>query len=169
MNPQQQKEFRAELTALINKASAENDSNTPDYILADLMISCLNAANALTRAREKFYDVKLYPGHVHGPGVEIVTSDPNMEDRPVIPEAYDGDKINWRHQDEYGQYQRPTHDAIQDAINVIKKVQDAEIPITHLAGNIPMAVSELIHQMSDEDKKECARYIKEVEPTFCNL
>ena len=163
MTPQKQKEFRAELTSLINRFSAETDSNTPDYILADLMISCLNAASALTTAREKFYDVKLYPGHVHGPGVEIVTSDPNMEDRPVIPEAYDGDKINWRHQDECGCTARP----IQESS--IKKVQDGKIPITHLAGNIPMAISELIHQMSEEDKKECARYIKEVEPTFCNL
>jgi hypothetical protein len=39
------KTFLRELTELINKYSKENDSNTPDYILAEYMINALNAFN----------------------------------------------------------------------------------------------------------------------------
>jgi hypothetical protein len=35
--------FEQELTTLINKHSLENQSNTPDYILAQYLQSCLNA------------------------------------------------------------------------------------------------------------------------------
>jgi len=35
--------FKRELTQLINKYSKDNDSNTPDYILAEYLINCLNA------------------------------------------------------------------------------------------------------------------------------
>lgn len=34
--------FRAELRELINKYSMETPSNTPDFILADYLIRCLN-------------------------------------------------------------------------------------------------------------------------------
>ena len=35
--------FRLELTQLLNKWSRENASNTPDFVLADLMLSSLEA------------------------------------------------------------------------------------------------------------------------------
>lgn len=44
-------ELRGELTEVLNRVSAENASSTPDYILADYMISCLNAFDAAVQAR----------------------------------------------------------------------------------------------------------------------
>ena len=39
----------------INRHSAENASNTPDYILAQYLIACLSAFNVATQQRETWY------------------------------------------------------------------------------------------------------------------
>lgn len=48
--------FRAELEALINKYSMENNSNTPDFILADYMVNCLDAYEIAARRRTDWYN-----------------------------------------------------------------------------------------------------------------
>lgn len=47
--------FEQELTALINKYSAENDSDTPDFILAEFVMGCLKAWNVGVQSREQWY------------------------------------------------------------------------------------------------------------------
>ena len=47
--------FEKELEALINRHSVENGSNTPDFILAGYMGACLDAFNAATVERERWY------------------------------------------------------------------------------------------------------------------
>ena len=47
--------FEKELESLINKHSLENESNTPDYILAQYLISCLSAFTQATQQRENWY------------------------------------------------------------------------------------------------------------------
>ena len=47
--------FRKDLEHLINKHSMENESNTPDFILADFMMECLDAYNKYVIARGKWY------------------------------------------------------------------------------------------------------------------
>lgn len=44
-----------ELTSLLNRHSAENGSNTPDYILAAYLLTCLGAFNAAVQARQEWY------------------------------------------------------------------------------------------------------------------
>lgn len=48
-------EFEEELTALLNKHSAENGSDTPDFILAKYLQSSLNAFNMATKQRTFWY------------------------------------------------------------------------------------------------------------------
>ncbi len=48
-------EFKKELEILINKHSLENDSNTPDFILANYMAMCLDAYNITLQSREQWY------------------------------------------------------------------------------------------------------------------
>jgi hypothetical protein len=48
--------FRDELSALINKYSKENGSNTPDFILAGFLTDCLSAFDKATRVRTAWYD-----------------------------------------------------------------------------------------------------------------
>lgn len=50
--------FREELEQLINKFSKENGSNTPDYILANYLLGCLNNFDTCVNARDKFYNFK---------------------------------------------------------------------------------------------------------------
>lgn len=47
--------FRWELEGLINAHSQENGSDTPDFILAQYLIECLNAFDKATRRRTKWY------------------------------------------------------------------------------------------------------------------
>lgn len=44
-----------EIRAAINRHSAENASDTPDYILAEYLTGCLNAFDQAVRLREKHY------------------------------------------------------------------------------------------------------------------
>lgn len=45
-------DFEKELTVLINKCSMENDSDTPDYILADYLKQCLVTFAKITKRRD---------------------------------------------------------------------------------------------------------------------
>lgn len=49
------KTFQEELTDLINRRSAENGSNTPDFILAEYLLEALRAFERATAARERWY------------------------------------------------------------------------------------------------------------------
>lgn len=44
--------LREEITAALNRASAENGSATPDYILADYLLQCLLAFDSATNQRD---------------------------------------------------------------------------------------------------------------------
>ena len=48
-------DFEKELAALINKYSRENESNTPDFILATFLRGCLDVFNGAIRQRESWY------------------------------------------------------------------------------------------------------------------
>jgi len=48
-------EFRKELEALINRYSKENGSNTPDFILAEFLIGCLDTFDKAVSRRSKWY------------------------------------------------------------------------------------------------------------------
>jgi len=49
------KEFKQELEILINKHSIENESDTPDFILANYIAMCLEAYNVTLKSREQWY------------------------------------------------------------------------------------------------------------------
>ncbi len=51
--------FRKEIENLINKNSMENGSNTPDFILAEYLSSCLKNFDTAVNNREKWYGRKL--------------------------------------------------------------------------------------------------------------
>ena len=48
-------EFERELANLINRYSLENDSDTPDFMLAAYLRSCLEVVAGFIRQREKWY------------------------------------------------------------------------------------------------------------------
>lgn len=80
-------EFKKELTALINKYSIENGSNTPDFILADYLIKCIENYNQITKTRENWY----------GRGTNYVKTNVNIPNPPDWPEyqvMYESDDKN---------------------------------------------------------------------------
>lgn len=52
--------FEQELESVINRFSKENDSNTPDFILANYLSMCLDAFNKTSLEREKWYGKSLH-------------------------------------------------------------------------------------------------------------
>ena len=48
--------FRAELRSLLNRYSMENESNTPDFILADYLVDCLASWDRATERRIEWFD-----------------------------------------------------------------------------------------------------------------
>ena len=47
--------FQRELVTLINRHSLENDSDTPDYLLAAYLRSCLEIFSGFIRQRERWW------------------------------------------------------------------------------------------------------------------
>lgn len=57
------KSFQLELESLINRWSMEGGSNTPDWILAKYLKSCLDAYNEAVQHRAVWYTKSVHPGH----------------------------------------------------------------------------------------------------------
>lgn len=53
--------FEEELKALINRYSKENESNTPDFILAQYLSDCLKAYEKVIKKRNEWYNFKGLP------------------------------------------------------------------------------------------------------------
>lgn len=47
-----EKTFEKELEELINKHSKENESDTPDFLLAEYLVACLENWNNIVKKRE---------------------------------------------------------------------------------------------------------------------
>jgi len=60
--------FRKELEDSINRNCMENASNTPDFILAQYLHSCLNAFDAAVQQRETWYGRDGRPSEIHAEG-----------------------------------------------------------------------------------------------------
>lgn len=73
-----------EIRTALNRASAENDSDTPDFVLAGFLMDCLEAWNQATVARESFYSREVGGGKAIG--VEAPTSGDTTE-TPVAAET----------------------------------------------------------------------------------
>jgi hypothetical protein len=58
--------FPRELESLINRFSQENESNTPDYILAQYLLTCLSAWNRGVQQRETWYGRDARPAATTG-------------------------------------------------------------------------------------------------------
>lgn len=57
-------QLRKDLTQVLNKNGAEQDSNTPDYILADMLISHLEAFNRAVTERRNWFGITEKEGSI---------------------------------------------------------------------------------------------------------
>ena len=51
------------LEDLMNSISRENESNTPDFLLADYLVNCLEIFDQTIKSRDAWYGVHLEPGN----------------------------------------------------------------------------------------------------------
>ena len=49
--------LKTKLQVLLNKFSRENDSNTPDFILAEYLMNCLEAYELAVNRRDDWYEL----------------------------------------------------------------------------------------------------------------
>lgn len=54
-------QLRSDLMGLLNSHSAENASGTPDCILADYLLACLDAFDYATRGRDSWWNYHYEP------------------------------------------------------------------------------------------------------------
>ena len=53
--------LKDDIKLMLNKNCVENESNTPDFILAEYLLKCLNAFENAIQYRDKWYGVHLEP------------------------------------------------------------------------------------------------------------
>jgi hypothetical protein len=70
-------ELENEIRSALNSASAENRSNTPDYILAWYLLACLDAFDTAVQQREMWYGRDSHPTE---PGAVIT---PDIDSAPI--------------------------------------------------------------------------------------
>lgn len=75
-------DLREKIEKAINSVSAENDSNTPDFILASFLMACLTAFDSHVRWRDKWYGVQLRPAA--GDGKKCAHSPPDPAEPTVV-------------------------------------------------------------------------------------
>lgn len=59
-------DFQEELRALLNRHSRENESNTPDFILAQYLARCLNAFDNAIVNRELWWGMRHTGNNISG-------------------------------------------------------------------------------------------------------
>jgi hypothetical protein len=75
-----QSAFRTSLQHLINYESIENGSNTPDYILAEYLMGCLESFDRAVAKRDQWYGVKLVPGACEFPKPVVPAVSPDTKE-----------------------------------------------------------------------------------------
>lgn len=65
--------LRHDLVYAINVNSRENQSNTPDFLLADFLIGCLHAFESTSNGREAWYGHTNSPGRSHKSPTEVLS------------------------------------------------------------------------------------------------
>ena len=68
--------LREEINDAINRNSAENGSNTPDFILAEYLVDCLTAFDKAVNAREMWFGRR---------NVNLSTVDSAIKETPKVP------------------------------------------------------------------------------------
>jgi hypothetical protein len=62
MKRDEKKKMVDELRNLVNRLSVENESDTPDFVLAEYILGCLTAYKKAVRARDHWFDFKPWAG-----------------------------------------------------------------------------------------------------------
>lgn len=89
-------ECQREIETVLNRYCKENDSNTPDFILATYLMDCLNAFNNAVSSREKWYNNKLEDEIVEENGGAFINSNeiPEKKEVNIFDEENEVENVN---------------------------------------------------------------------------
>jgi len=68
-------QLRTDIEEAINRNSAENGSDTPDFILAEFLVSCLDAFDKTVHARSNWYNHHCHIGGCHHLDSKMVSAE----------------------------------------------------------------------------------------------
>lgn len=66
MNKEKLNKLKRELTNLINRFSLENESSTPDFIIAEYLVDCLSNYNKTVSSRDKWRGIPSFNDQLLG-------------------------------------------------------------------------------------------------------
>ena len=61
-------DLKTKIESVISQCCVENESNTPDFILAEYLLKCLDSFNEATKCRDTWYGVHLEPANKYFKG-----------------------------------------------------------------------------------------------------
>jgi hypothetical protein len=91
-----------EIETILNRYCKENDSNTPDFILATYLMDCLNAFNNAVSLREKWYNSKLEDEIVEENDGAFINSN-LFEKEPKLVTVFEIPEISEKEHDDAGE------------------------------------------------------------------
>lgn len=84
-------DVETEIRTILNRASRENETNTPDFILAEYMMEALGAFERAVKAREKWYG-RVPASYGSGP---VPTLEPVKPVKPWTPKCVPAAQPDW--------------------------------------------------------------------------
>lgn len=114
-NIYQETQFKKELETLINKYNIENHSDTPDFILSDYLIRCLDVFAEVSKSKEKWYGGELninIPTPVPMKKFDVVNEGMSPTNKKSEPISFDD---------------FPVPDTLTESISESKKVKKTKI------------------------------------------
>lgn len=82
----QKHELAIEFARVINSNCIENVSNTPDFIIAEYLVNCLEAYHQINERKETWYGKKLHINDEFDGDIVLSGSIPATEPTPLEPE-----------------------------------------------------------------------------------
>jgi hypothetical protein len=141
--------FRKQIAAVINMEGRENNSNTPDFLLAEFMESCLVAAEHLIGAREDWYGYHSKPGHLSATESVLLRPSPEQVEqlRQIVerecPYIHQELEEEWKVADRV----RPFHQKLKEERRLSMQ-QDACVKQSKLESGVE-AVTQLSNQVGN--------------------
>lgn len=141
--------FKEQIAAIINMEGRESNSNTPDFLLAEFMVSCLVSAEHLINAREAWYGYYNKPGQLAPTNGLLLR--PSLEEVERIRKAMEAERggplVHHELRETRSEMENPSKNPSKKAskleagteavVRLINQVGDLEALTSKLCGPIP--------------------------------
>lgn len=113
-----------DITAVLNRHSRENRSNTPDFVLAAFVLSALDAFERLTAARDTWYGIAPEPGR---PRLARHAAAIGLDDDGLQYRLWSNKAYGWWRPDDEGYTPDPAEAATYTRPEALKRVAQSAL------------------------------------------